>query len=115
MPISLRRPGARIAKGREGFTLIEMIVVVGLILVLAAVIVPNIGKFIGAGEAGARGLEWGSVQLAGNAMLAEAAVTQTRDALPVGIAADHDAPTIFDSVPSVRKATQLPSPSKVAP
>ena len=92
-----------------------MIVVVGLILVLAAVIVPNIGKFIGAGEAGARGLEWGSVQLAGNAILPNAPVTETWDAPLVAVAADHDAPTIFDSVPSVRKAIQFPSPSRVAP
>jgi len=31
---------------------------VGIIAVLAAVIVPNIGKFIGTGEQGAKDAEW---------------------------------------------------------
>ena len=70
----MRKLLSRIAKGQGGFTLIEMIVVVGIIAVLAAVIVPNIGKFIGSGEAGAKSAEWESVQTAMNAMMAETAV-----------------------------------------
>ncbi len=50
MPGSLKKLLSRIHGGQKGFTLIEMIVVVGIIAVLAAVIVPNIGKFIGSGE-----------------------------------------------------------------
>jgi type IV pilus assembly protein PilA len=65
----------RVAKGQGGFTLIEMIVVVGIIAVLAAVIVPNIGKFIGSGEQGAMDAEWESVQTAMNAMMAEQSIT----------------------------------------
>ena len=65
---------SRIPGGQKGFTLIEMIVVVGIIAVLAAVIVPNIGRFIGTGEDGAKSAEWESVQTAMNAMMAEAAV-----------------------------------------
>lgn len=67
---------SRIAKGQGGFTLIEMIVVVGIIAVLAAVIVPNIGKFIGSGEQGAKDAEWESVQTAMNAMMAEQATQE---------------------------------------
>ena len=66
---------SRVAKGQGGFTLIEMIVVVGIIAVLAAVIVPNIGKFIGSGETGAKNAEWESVQTAMNAMMADVAIT----------------------------------------
>ncbi len=66
---------SRIPGGQKGFTLIEMIVVVGIIAVLAAVIVPNIGKFIGSGEQGAKNAEWESVQTAMNAMMAEQAIT----------------------------------------
>ncbi len=66
---------SRIVKGQGGFTLIEMIVVVGIIAVLAAVIVPNIGKFIGSGETGAKNAEWESVQTAMNAMMADVAIT----------------------------------------
>ncbi len=71
---SLRKLAARIPGGQKGFTLIEMIVVVGIIAVLAAVIVPNIGKFIGSGEQGAKDAEYESVQTAMNAMMADSAV-----------------------------------------
>ena len=72
---SLKKLVTRIARGQGGFTLIEMIVVVGIIAVLAAVIVPNIGKFIGSGEAGAMDAEEEAVQTAMNAMMAEKAIT----------------------------------------
>jgi type IV pilus assembly protein PilA len=72
---SLKKLVTRIAKGQGGFTLIEMIVVVGIIAVLAAVIVPNIGKFIGSGETGAMDAEEESVQTAMNAMMAEKSIT----------------------------------------
>lgn len=72
---SLKKLLTRVAKGQGGFTLIEMIVVVGIIAVLAAVIVPNIGKFIGSGETGAKNAEQGSIETAMNAMMAENAVT----------------------------------------
>ena len=56
---------------QNGFSLIEMIVVVGIISLLAAVIVPNIGKFIGTGEQGAKDAEAHSVQNALHAMMSE--------------------------------------------
>lgn len=71
----LKTPAARVARGQGGFTLIEMIVVVGIIAVLAAVIIPNIGRFIGSGESGAMVAEQESVQTAMNAMMAENAIT----------------------------------------
>jgi type IV pilus assembly protein PilA len=71
----LKKFVAKVTKGQGGFTLIEMIVVVGIIAVLAAVIVPNIDKFIGAGEEGAKDAEWESVQTAMNAMMAEESIT----------------------------------------
>jgi type IV pilus assembly protein PilA len=70
-----KTPATRVARGQGGFTLIEMIVVVGIIAVLAAVIIPNIGRFIGSGEKGAMTAEKESVQTAMNAMMAEYSVT----------------------------------------
>jgi prepilin-type N-terminal cleavage/methylation domain-containing protein len=71
----LKKSSTRIITGQGGFTLIEMIVVVGIIAVLAAVIVPNIGKFIGTGESGAQDAEQGSVETALAAMMAETPVS----------------------------------------
>ena len=62
-------------RGQKGFTLIEMIVVVGIIAVLAAVIVPNMGKFIGQGESGAMNAENDGLQTAMNAMMAEQSIS----------------------------------------
>ena len=69
----------RVFRGESGFTLIEMMVVVGIIAVLAAVIIPNIGKFIGSGEQGAKDAEYESVQTAMNAMMADSAVVVVVD------------------------------------
>ncbi len=90
---------SRITGGQKGFTLIEMIVVVGIIAVLAAVIVPNIGKFIGSGEQGAKNAEWESVQTAMNAMMADKAITAVA-ALGTGGSSSNgwaDKPTGTDS------------------
>jgi prepilin-type N-terminal cleavage/methylation domain-containing protein len=69
----------RVARGQKGFTLIEMIVVVGIIAVLAAVIVPNIGRFIGSGEDGAKKAEAEAVQTAMNAMMADVAIVTVNE------------------------------------
>ena len=64
----------RICQAERGFTLVEMIVVVGIIAVLGAVIIPNIGKFIGSGEQGAKDLEWETVQSSLELMVVDKAV-----------------------------------------
>lgn len=71
----VHRLSHRLAEVQNGFTMIEMIVVVGIIALLTAVIVPNIGQFTGSGKDGAMAVEKYNVQEAFELMMAENQVT----------------------------------------
>jgi type IV pilus assembly protein PilA len=73
--MTLQRFRRKVRGDQNGFTLLEMIVVVGIVSLLAAVIVPNIGKFIGSGDQGAKDAEADSVRHAMNAMMSETVVS----------------------------------------
>ena len=51
-------------KGEKGFTLIELLIVVAILGVLAAVVIPNVGRFIGRGKTEAAATEFTNIQSA---------------------------------------------------
>jgi type IV pilus assembly protein PilA len=71
--------------GEKGFTLIELLVVVAILGVLAAVAVPNVGKFIGKGKTEAYETELHNVQTAVMAMLADSTSGNVTSAPQTGV------------------------------
>ena len=62
-------------RGEKGFTLIELLIVVAILGVLAAVVIPNVGRFIGRGESEAGETELSNVQAAVVAMMVDNAIS----------------------------------------
>ena len=58
-------------RGEKGFTLIELLIVVAILGVLAAVVIPNVGRFIGRGEDEAAETEFANIQSAVVAMMTD--------------------------------------------
>ena len=56
---------------QRGFTLIELLIVVAILGALAAVVIPNVGRFIGRGETEAKDTEFSSVQSAVTSMMVD--------------------------------------------
>ena len=71
----LKKTLGRGAEDQKGLTLIELLVVVGIIVTLAAVIVPLVIQFSGRGEAGAASAEWDAIQSASDTMMPEQTLT----------------------------------------
>ena len=62
-------------RGEKGFTLIELLIVVAILGVLAAVVIPNVGRFIGRGEDEAADTEFSNLQTAVVSMMVDNALS----------------------------------------
>jgi type IV pilus assembly protein PilA len=68
--------------GQKGFTLIELLVVIGILGAIAAIVVPNVGKFIGSGKEESYATELHNIETSVTAMLVEDA-DSTLDSAPI--------------------------------
>lgn len=61
----------RLHRAQTGFTLAELLIVVGIVVGLAAVILPNVGRFTGSGDRAADAGEMQSLQTAVDTWMAD--------------------------------------------
>ena len=85
-------------RGQKGFTLIELLVVVAILGVLAAVIVPNLGRFFGRGKVEAANTEQANVVVAVAAMMADCEISNAADV-------DGVIGPLTDTIPGCTNAT----------
>ncbi len=90
-------------RGEKGFTLIELLIVVAILGVLAAVVIPNVGRFLGRGEEEARTVEYNTVRLAVTALMVENGLADIPDPshLFIANAATNDMSEFPDSTTSL--------------
>lgn len=85
-----RTLAVNLRKRQAGFTLVELLVVVGIIVALGAVIVPNVLRFASSGEKGANTAEAASVQTAIDTMMTSQNPPLTAVTAQSGIAPEDD-------------------------
>ena len=71
---SIQKLITQLRKSETGFTLVELLVVVGIIVALAAVIIPNVARFTSKGAEGAYEAEAQNVQTAFDTLMADAGI-----------------------------------------
>ncbi len=90
-------------RGEKGFTLIELLIVVAILGVLAAVVIPNVGRFIGRGEQEAADTELSNIQTAVISMMVDNALATLPT--PVTATATNDMAVFPDTTAPASKGT----------
>ena len=98
-----------IATKERGFTLIELLIVVAILGILAAVIIPNVGRFLGRGESEALSAEFHDLTVAVTALMVENGLTTIPN--PVGTANLGNTPP--DCTGGVQVLTGFPDATSV--
>ena len=96
----------RSAQDQRGFTLIEMVVVIGIIVALAAVIVPLVIQFSGSGAAAAQDAEWDTVQTTIDTMMADNEMTTVTASSTLVGTQITDTGTHFDATQTIAAYTR---------
>jgi len=94
---------SRPKKGEKGFTLIELLIVVAILGVLAAVIIPNVGRFLGRGEEEARRTEFHNVSSAVIALMTD----NNLSSIPNAIVWADDADTAVNDMTAFPDSTSV--------
>ena len=94
----------------KGFTLIELLIVVAILGILAAVIIPNVGRFLGRGQDEALSAEFHDLSVAVTALMVENGLTTIPN--PVGTANLGNVPP--DCTGGVQDLNAFPDVASVA-
>lgn len=106
------------SRGQRGFTLIELLIVIAILGVLAALVVPNVIRFMKSGQLASAKQEFGTVQTSVDAVMAEAGWNDIDgdDWIGPGNPADEtweisnddvaSGPTTYDVAPFLRRDLQ---------
>jgi prepilin-type N-terminal cleavage/methylation domain-containing protein len=81
--------------GQRGFTLIELLVVIGILGAIAAIVVPNVGQFIGRGKTESYSTELHNIETSVMAMMVDDA-DSTLDTVPAAPTTDMSTVTGTD-------------------